>query len=212
MTMSILINIIKLSQNGHGPVCMYLNLKQQLIYFFSLTKMEVQMGGSNVKWLHSVTLMPFQLFRRGFLMPHDIRCRLGCWDLTHQPLRPDNPLFKKQLLASIQLVQTEKNKCMKQIYVYTINIFQVSDKGCFYVTKKGTHLPPLAHSASTNCSVSKLLLTSKTDDYSATDGESQQKEGGSWEYRQLANVFTVTKEGESSIWSLHCIILHYIDV
>lgn len=50
-----------------------------------------------------------------------------------------------------------------------------------------------------NCSVSKLLLTSKTDDYSATDGESQQKEGGSWEYRQLANVFTVTKEGESSI-------------
>lgn len=65
--------------------------------------------------------------------------------------------------------------------------------------KEGTHLPPLALGASTNCSVSRLLLTSKTDDYAATDGESQQKEGGLWEYRQLANVFTVTKEGESSI-------------
>lgn len=35
--------------------------------------------------------------------------------------------------------------------------------------KKGTHLPPLAHGASTNCSVSRLLLTSKTDDYAAAD-------------------------------------------
>lgn len=47
--------------------------------------------------------------------------------------------------------------------------------------KKGTQLPPLAHGASTNCSASRLLLTSKTDDYAASDGDSQQKEGGSWE-------------------------------
>lgn len=62
-----------------------------------------------------------------------------------------------------------------------INLLQVHVNAVYMSQKKGTHLPPLAHGASTNCSASRLLLTSKTDDYAASDGDSQQKEGGSWE-------------------------------
>lgn len=46
--------------------------------------------------------------------------------------------------------------------------------------KKATHLTPAALGASTNCSVSRLLLTSKTDDYAASDGEAQQRKEKSW--------------------------------
>jgi len=42
--------------------------------------------------------------------------------------------------------------------------------------KKATHLAPAALGASANCSVSRLLLTSKTDDYAASGGEDKQEE------------------------------------
>lgn len=43
--------------------------------------------------------------------------------------------------------------------------------------KKATHLTPAAFGASTNCSVSRLLLTLKSGDYAGSDGEAQQREG-----------------------------------
>lgn len=64
---------------------------------------------------------------------------------------------------------------MQQIHVYIINLLQVHDKCRCYVIKKAAHLTPAAL-----CASSRLLLTSKTDDYAASAGEAQQREGDYW--------------------------------